>query len=497
MTFTDPVCEEVSLVLAWLTIDREKPIPLIRQLYTELRATILRGDWQAGQKLPSTRKLAEELQISRNVAVDAYEQLYAEGYIESRQGSGYYVSAGIYLEQHARHEAQAVLFANEPSADFPSTVIDFRSGVPALEHFPRTTWGKIIQRVCQDAPLSAFGYGRPEGRFELRQVVSRYLYRTRGVQCRPEQIVITSGATQALTLIAKVLLKKGSSVVIEDPITQDIQTIFKAAGAVLRPVPTDDFGLLTEHLPGMEDHPSFVFVTPSHQYPLGGTLPIQRRLQLIRYARETACYIVEDDYDSEFRYDSAPISSLQGLAEERVIYIGSFSKILSPGLRLGYLVLPTELVERYQSAKWFSDLHTSTLDQLALALFIEEGHLEKYINRVKKLYRKRRQTLCHALEQTFSATGGFRILGASAGLHIVVSFAGIHFTPELLEKLSAAGVRVYPVEEHAICPGRHTDKLIIGYGNVSEEEIEEGVRRLYSLLSFSESSAGHGRTTLG
>ncbi len=475
--------------MAWVTIDREKPVPLIRQLYTELRAIILRGDWEAGQKLPSTRKLAEELQISRNVAVEAYEQLYAEGYIESRQGSGYYVSAGIYLEQHARHIE--VLSTREFPADSASQTIDFRSGVPALEHFPRTTWGKIVQRVCQEAPLSAFGYGRPEGRFELRQVISRYLYRTRGVQCKPEQIIITSGATQALTLIAKVLLTSGSRVVIEDPITQDIQTIFKTAGAVLLPVPADEYGLVTDQLPDPHaSSPSFVFVTPSHQFPLGGTLPIKRRLQLIRYARESGCYIVEDDYDSEFRYDSPPISSLQGLAEERVIYIGSFSKILSPGLRLGYLVLPLDLVERYQSAKWFSDLHTPTIEQLALAVFIEEGHLEKYINRVKKVYRKRRQTLCDALERAFSGTGNIRILGASAGLHIVVSFADIHFSPGLLDQLENSGVRVYPVEEHAFSPGRHTDKLIIGYGNVSEQQIEEGVRRLYSVLSSVENAAG-------
>ncbi|MFJ9498868.1 MocR-like pyridoxine biosynthesis transcription factor PdxR [Brevibacillus centrosporus] len=475
--------------MTWITIDRDKPIPLTRQLYTELRGQILRGDRKAQDKLPSTRKMAEDLGISRNVVIEAYEQLFAEGYMESRKGSGYFVSAGIYLEQHARKETPPIS-SGENKAESLS-IIDFRSGVPDLTHFPRQTWGKMVQRACQEAPLSAFGYGRPEGRLELRQVVSRYLYRTRGVQCKPEQIIVTSGATQALTLIAKVLLGQGKSAVIEDPITQDIQTIFKATGAVLRPVSTDEYGLMTEQLPSREESaPSFVFLTPSHQFPLGGTLPIQRRLQLIRYARLTDCYIVEDDYDSEFRYDSAPISSLQGLAEERVIYIGSFSKILSPGLRLGYLVLPPDLVERYRDAKWYSDLHTPALDQLALAMFIEEGHLEKYISRVKKLYRKRRQALCGALEQTFLGTTDIRILGASAGLHIVAAFADIPFTPALLEKLQVAGVRVYPVEEHAICPGRHVDKIILGYGNLSEEKIVEGVKRLYSVLSVAGSLSG-------
>jgi len=466
--------------MLYLTIDRGKSLPLIRQLYTQLRSKILQGELLAGQKLPSTRKLSEELCISRNVILEAYEQLLAEGYIEGRRGSGYYVAAGMYLEQQTRQEDLSI-FPSGEAETLGSNIIDFRSGVPALEHFPRTVWGKIVQRVCQEAPLSALGYNRPEGRLELRQILSRYLYRTRGVCCEPEQIVMTSGATQALTLIAKVLLKPGSRVLIEDPITHDIQTIFRAAGASLHPVPVDASGLQVDQLPDPAAcHPSFVFVTPSHQFPLGGTLPIQRRIQLIQYAREADCYIVEDDYDSEFRYDSPPISSLQGLDDQRVIYVGSFSKILSPGLRLGYLVLPRELVQRYQEAKWFSDLHTPSLDQLALGLFIEEGHLEKYVNRVKKLYKKRRKCLVDALHEAFGER--VSIWGASAGLHIVSAFPGIRFTPALLAQIKDYGVRLYPVEDHAIAPGQHEDKVILGYGNLSEAEILAGIAKWKEVL---------------
>ncbi|WP_312113897.1 MocR-like pyridoxine biosynthesis transcription factor PdxR [Brevibacillus reuszeri] len=468
--------------MLWMNIDREKPMSLIRQLYTEIRTKILFGEITAGYKLPSTRSLANELQVSRNVVVEAYEQLLAEGYIESMQGSGYFVASGVYLEQHARSLSQAYPQPKKSEEESEHGCIDFRSGVPALELFPRTTWGKMVQRVCQEAPATAFGYGRPEGKQELREVLSRYLYRMRGVQCEPEQIVMTSGATQALSLIAKVLLGPGSIVQMEDPITRDIQTIFRSAGATIQPVAADAYGMVMEDLPSpAHTAPSFVFVTPSHQFPLGGTLPIQRRIQLISHARETDCYIVEDDYDSEFRYESAPISAIQGLAPDRVIYIGSFSKILSPGLRLGYLVLPSSLVKQYQEAKWFTDLHTSTLDQLALCHFIEEGHLEKYISRVKKLYKKRRKCLTDALRDAFGEK--VCIWGESAGLHIVAAFAGIAFTPERFAALEQGGVRLYPVEEHAIIRGRHDDKIIIGYGNVSEENIVEGVRKMKSILA--------------
>jgi GntR family transcriptional regulator / MocR family aminotransferase len=465
--------------LLWISLDRSKPVPLIRQVYTDIRAKILRGELSAGDKLPSTRKLSEELRISRNVVLEAYDLLLAEGYLESRRGSGHFVAPGIRLDAPAADAAGSERAWTAIDRDSDDGVIDFRSGVPALDHFPRDVWAKVVQRACREAPLSALGYGRPEGRAELRRILSRYLYRTRGVQCRPEQIVITSGATQALSLIAKVLLSPGCSVLLEDPITLDIQTIFSSAGAVLHPIPVDEQGMMTDCLPSGK-FPRFVLVTPSHQFPLGGTLPIQRRIQLIRYARDNDCYIVEDDYDSEFRYDSPPINALQGLAEERVIYVGSFSKILSPALRMGYLVLPPALVERYQEAKWYTDLHTPSLDQLALGLFVEEGHLEKTINRVKKVYKKRRQALCDALYAHFPEQ--VSTLGSSTGLHIVAAFRGTSFTPELLTSLQTAGVRVYPVEAHAIVKGRHHDKIILGYGNLTEAVIAEGVRRMKKVL---------------
>ncbi|USG64954.1 PLP-dependent aminotransferase family protein [Brevibacillus ruminantium] len=478
--------------MLWITIDRSQPMPLFRQIYAEIRNKILKGELLGGDPLPSTRRLAAELHLSRNVVLEAYEQLLAEGFLESRPGSGHYVAAGIDpaplsrgendLDKHALlkdTEATRLHPADPATVESAPALIDFRSGVPCLDHFPRALWGKLLQQVCREAPLAAFGYGRPEGRAELRQVLSRYLYRTRGVQCAPEQIVITSGATQAFVLIAKVLLKPDSAVVLEDPITRDIQTIFASTGAKLIPVPVDEYGLKTDGLPA-DARPEFVLVTPSHQFPLGGTLPIQRRIQLIRYASQQDCYIVEDDYDSEFRYDSPPVHSLQGLSGERVIYIGSFSKILSPSLRLGYLVLPPDLVEKYQAAKWFTDLHTPAIEQLALGRFIEGGHLDKYINRVKKVYKRRRQVLLGALQTAFPHR--VKIWGASTGLHIAASFPGIAFTEEKLSSLAAAGVNVYPVEEHTMVKGRHQDKVIIGYGNVDEADIAAGIGRLHEVL---------------
>lgn len=464
--------------MIWIPIERSLDMPLIRQVYERIRMQILHGDLQGGDRLPSTRELASNLQVSRNVILEAYEQLIAEGFLETRKGSGTYVVEGIYLEQNQFE--RSFCFESDGSEATQDDIINFRPGIPALDQFPRKIWADLAKRVCIETPNSAFGYDKPEGRAELRSALSRYLRRTRGVQCHPDQLVITTGATQALSLIAKLLLSPGSEVVIEDPITHEIHTIFSLPGVTLCPVPVDQHGMKTDQIPAAR-RPSFVYVTPSHQFPLGGTLPIQRRVQLIQFARTADCYIVEDDYDSEFRYEGAPISSLQGLDPDRVIYIGTFSKILSPALRLGYLILPPSLTERCRSLKWFTDLHTPSLEQLTLARFIEEGHLERHIAKMKKTYRKRRDVLIDSLTRYFSDK--VNIFGHSTGLHLVAEFANVEFTPPLLEKIEQNGARVYPAEIHAIRKGQHGNRVVLGYGNLTEEKIEEGTCRLHASIS--------------
>jgi GntR family transcriptional regulator/MocR family aminotransferase len=448
---------------------------MIRQIYHQLRIKILSGEISAGYRLPSTRQLAEELGVSRNVVLEAYEQLLAEGFLEGRLGSGTFVAEGTYLK---KIETNSFIAKNhQPKKN--NNMIDFRSGIPALDLFPRRQWGNLAKRVSIETNHSLFGYDSPEGRIELRTVLAYYLLRTRGVECQPEQLIITTGATQALTLVAKLLLSQNETVIIEDPITHEIQTIFQSYGASLLPIQVDENGMDTSQIP-QDIKPAFIFVTPSHQFPMGGTLPIQRRIQLIEYARKTDCYIVEDDYDSEFRYEGPPVSSLQGLDPNRTIYIGTFSKILSPALRLGYLILPPALIERGRSLKYFSDLHTPSLEQLTLALFIKEGFLEKHIFRMKKIYRKRRDFLKEQLYNEFGDT--IKIHGDSTGLHFVTEFNEVHFSDHLLSKLHDCGVKVYPVELHTIQKYVYKNHIILGFGNLKEEQMKEGILKLKSCL---------------
>jgi len=465
--------------MTWTAIDRASGTPLFRQIYESFRQRILHGELHEGEKLPSTRELASSLQVSRTVIVEAYEQLLAEGYIEGRHGSGTFVAEGTHL-LHAVPAGSLSVSPVSPQSreDTPvpeRDLIDFRHGVPALDLFPRKLWGELAKRICVDTSAEAFGYGRPEGRHELRSVLARYLRRSRGVVCEPEQLLVTTGATQAISLIAKLLLTGKSDVLIEDPLTYEIHTMFSLPGAKLHPIPVDESGMMTELLP-VGIRPKFIYVTPSHQFPIGGVLPIQRRVQLIQYAARTGSYIVEDDYDSEFRYESAPVSSLQGLDPERVVYIGTFSKILSPALRMGYIILPPSLVQSARSLKWLTDLHTPSLEQLVLAEFIEEGHLDRHIAKMKKLYRKRRDFLIRQLRHAFGEA--VNILGHSTGIHLVAEFAGISFTPELLSVIEQYDVKVYPVTVHAFRKEVQKQRIIIGYGNLSEEKIGEGIRRL-------------------
>ncbi|MBD2459583.1 PLP-dependent aminotransferase family protein [Oscillatoria sp. FACHB-1407] len=466
--------------MLWLSLDRNSDIPLIRQIYLGLRDKILTGELAAGDRLPATRELAAEWGVSRNVILEAYDQLTAEGYITGQQGSGTYVAEGAQWQplQESFNPTNRSLPQPSPSTN-PTDLIDFRSGVPALDHFPKKLWGQLSREVYAELPPTVMGYGTAEGSLELRSVLAAYLRKTRGLQCDAEQIVMTSGAAQAFALVAKLLLAPGDRVAIEDPIARELWDIYNSVEALLYPVPVGDRGIQPAFLP-TDPPPKLTHVTPSHQFPLGSILSIQNRIELLKFAQQTSSFIVEDDYDSEFRYEGTPINSLQELDPERVIYVGTFSKILAPALRLGYLVLPPSLIQPCRWLKRLNDLHTPLFEQFTLARFIQLGHLERHINRMKKLYRDRRNTLRQALRDRFSTQ--VNILGDSTGLHLVAEFPDFQFSESRLHTIEQHRVRVYPVSIHAIAPEKHHHKIILGYSNLAPSQIELGIKRLQEAL---------------
>jgi GntR family transcriptional regulator/MocR family aminotransferase len=416
--------------------------------------------------------------VSRNTVLEAYDQLHAEGYLTARAGSGTAVAAGATFRPTTARGLP--VFPPLGFGPFRTDIVDFRSGLPDLSRFPVRAWQRLTREVWARVGPRDLAYSQPEGREELRVAVAGYLAAHRGVRCHPGQVVITAGTTQAIGIAGRLLLRRaGDRCVLEDPITADIQSILRSAGAHILPVPVDAEGLTVGRLP-RGGQPRFIYVTPSHQFPLGVTMPIQRRVALLEYARRTGAYVVEDDYDSEFRYETRPISSIQGLDPVRVLYVGTFSKTLCPSLRVGYLVLPPALVERGRKAKWYTDLHNASIDQLVLARFIAEGRYARHVARMKRVHSSLREQLVAALREALG--GRVEILGSAAGLHLCARFAGVRFSPELLDRIVAAGVRVYPVEDHTIRKGRYKDTVILGYGMLSPDRIREGIRLLAGCL---------------
>lgn len=466
----------------FIDINKTSKIPLIKQIYEQIKLKILSGILKEKEQLPSTRELASNLGISRNVVLEAYEQLFVEGYIESKKGAGTFVAKGSYLENFKFKETNC----NEKNIikeNNKNNIINFRSGIPDLSLFPKKKWGDIYKQICSDALPSTFGYHSSKGCFELKDILSQYLFRARGVRCNANQIIITTGAAQAITLITRLLLKPNDYAVTEDPFNKDIIQNILNTGANIFPVPVDEYGLITEKLPNkinQEINPKFVFITASHQFPLGGILPINRRIDIINFAREKNCYIIEDDYDSEFRYEGAPIASFQSLEPDKVIYIGTFSKILSPALRMGYIILPNDLIENFSRLKFLEDLHSPILEQLALSKFIKDNCLEKHIRKSKKIYKTKQNLLIKCLKEEFK--DDIKIFGISTGIHITVEFKNILFNDSLLKKIEKNGIKVYSVEEHSIKKGNHLNKIILGYGNLSQEQIIEGIKKLGHIL---------------
>ncbi|MCM2676121.1 MocR-like pyridoxine biosynthesis transcription factor PdxR [Alkalicoccobacillus plakortidis] len=464
--------------MLWFPIDRDTSISLVQQVYTQIRTLILSEQLKEHDRLPSTRELADSIGVSRNTVTDAYDQLIIEGYLIVKPRSGTYVAEGVVLKAAEKEQREVDLSNWLQTEQYDEQLIDFRASHPAMDHFPRKVWGRLAKEVCYDSSDELFGYRSPLGDETLRRVLTTYLARTRGVSCHPEQIVITAGATQGLSLITQLLMKEGECVAVEDPVTDEMRQIFTKAGAAVEPIKADRLGIKPDQLP-RNKKPSFVFVIPSHQFPLGAVLPIQRRIQLVEYVRKMDSYIVEDDYDSEFTYEGTAVFSMQGLEPERVIYVGTFSKILSPALRIGYVILPRHLVEPFKDLKWFSDRHTATLEQQVMARFIEEGYLDQHVRRMKRIYEKRRKALVAALRNTFP---GLDIIGQAAGMHAVVEWRELEVNQSFVSHCKKHGVVVYPVEYYALKKGYHTKQMVLGYGSLTESEIQDGVSRLHKAV---------------
>jgi len=464
--------------------------PLFRQAYLALRQAILAGTYQAGERLPSTRDLAEQLGVSRTVALMTYDQLLAEGYVEGRAGSGTYVAghvsvrpasvndqAELRLSRFGFSAASAWQRVNFPRKHARALPYDFSYGRSDLELFPFEMWRRMLLRCARKASVSTLDYGPTGGSPGLREAICTHVRRSRAVVCDPSQVIVVNGSQQALDLIARVLLERGTPVAIEEPSYQGTREILRAAGARLLPVPVDEDGLDPAKLPAKA---RAVFLTPSHQFPTGAVLPLARRLAFLRWANRRNAVIIEDDYDGEFRYGGQPLESLQGLDREgRVIYIGTFSRTIFSALRIGYLIVPKSLGPALLAAKWLCDRHTATLEQETLADFISSGAYERYLRRVRRKNTKRRQILLDSIREHLGDR--VTITGDGAGAHILLWPQRRCSEQAIVDKAGTLGVGVYGISRYYLSrpprPG-----LLLGYSRMREREIREGIRRLAQAL---------------
>ena len=444
--------------------------PLFRQVYKGLREAMLSGSLRGGEKLPSTRDLAEQLRISRTVVLLAYDQLLAEGFAVARPGSGTYVSEGIGARMARAPERSVRVRLSRFGAaaggawsrmNFPAKAehplpYDFAYGRSDLSTFPFEMWRRILLRSARKASVAEFDYGPSGGSPMLREAICDHLRRSRAVVCEPDQVVVVNGSQQALDLIARVLFEPGAPVAVEDPIYQGTTEILRAAGARLLPLAVDRDGIDPLKIP---DGARIVFVTPSHQYPTGAILPLSRRVALLAWAKRNDALIVEDDYDGEFRYEGHPLESLQGLDREgRVIYIGTFSRTVFSALRIGYLVVPRPLVTAFGAAKWLCDRHTATLEQTTLAEFIRSGMYERYLRRVRRRNASRRQVLLESVATHLERR--VELTGDGAGAHVVLWPKKPVTEESVISAAAARGVRPLALLSSQAAAHRHHHRIL-------------------------------------
>lgn len=461
-----------------------------RRIIAAIKEQIHSGAYQPGDRLPSTRAFAAEWGASRTTATAAYSQLIAEGYLTTRPGARAIVARGLgtaapmlataAAPRHLSAFAQRLLTLPSPAEARAARVADFRYGDLSGADFPVLAWRRALNKAVLRR-TARLRYGDPRGVATLRTALQGYLWRARGIACSPDQIVIVNGSQQGLDLCARLLLDPGDSFLIENPGYLLARHAFAAAGGVAVPIPVDGDGLRADSLPSAR----LVYVTPSHQFPLGGVLSATRRRTLLAWAAHAGAYIVEDDYDGEYRHDIAPIPPLQTLDAEAVIYVGTFSKTLSPTLRLGYLVVPDNLCRAFGEAKRLTDRHTPLVEQDALAELLASGAYERHVRGIRRRNAERRTVLLQALADELGPA--VTIAGADTGLHFVAWINGVaaEREPAIIEAAWAAGVGLYPVSPlyDPAEPRPATAGFVLGYAGLDADALRRGVAVLASVLA--------------
>ncbi|GLQ51342.1 PLP-dependent aminotransferase family protein [Dyella flava] len=482
-----------------VALDAAAGTPMYDQLSEWFRRAIVGGHLRPGQRVPSTRSLAKELRISRVPVLSAYEQLYAEGYLETFVGAGTCVARSIpgqTLKPHGATErhtqlpnttqtaprkiAQRVDGLRTPPQTWANNQGAFRVGLPAIDHFPVTTWSKLLHQHARKPPIEQMVYGDPMGYLPLREAIAEYLGTVRTVRCDASQILITTGSQQGLQVCVHALLDAKDRVWMEDPGYPGARQALGTIGAEIIPVPVDEEGLNVEEGIRRQRNARAVYISPSHQFPLGYTMSATRRMQLLSWASRSGAWIIEDDYDSEYRFGGRPLASLQGMdTDDRVVYVGTFSKVMFPALRVGYIVVPKDLVGAFAAVRDALDTFSPMLYQVALTDFIREGHFARHIRRMRALYLERRIALLDAIDQYMD--GRLEVIGTEAGMQLAALLP--HGVDDVAVSIKAKqlGISARPLSiSYAERPAR--GGVILGYSGVGVHELREGIRKLKTCI---------------
>ncbi len=486
-------------ISATLPLNQDSEIPLYRQIYRNLRRAIMLGQILPGTKMPSTRTLSKQLNVSRNTVINAYEQLIAEGCLVSEHGSGTYVafnleSTNLTPSSESIHKPERNGNSNRADrmlkmlhrtikpmpACKDGKIRAFREGVPALDMFPYKTWQRLINKAWRFSPSELLCGG---SYLPLCEAIAAYLNVARGVSCSTEQVIVVSGSQMGISLVGQVLLDPGEAVWIEDPGYPGAYGAFQSVSVTTIPVPVDKEGLLLQE--GIRKCPNarLAFVTPSHQFPLGSMMSFRRRLELLNWAEQNNSWILEDDYDSEFRYSGRPITALQAIdMKRRVIYLGTFSKVMFPAIRLGYLVVPLDLVEAFRAARQFTIQYPPLLEQAALADFINLGHFNHHIHRMRALYESRQNILIKAAKNEWE--GIIETESSDAGMHLIGWLPGSMDDQDASKKVARCGIDAFPLSNFCF-DEKLRGAFVLGFAGINENDIRAGVSAIRQALVVS------------